>query len=133
MNMAITSSSQILDLNTVSSALSNLDVAVGHLNSIVAELNDAKFYVNEENLLIRNENTFDQKIELQKEQANTSIATIKTLKESIYNTAVDIRNRQQAEYDTYVKKQKEKKEAVEKAAAELASNYGYYYGAGGSY
>ena len=123
--MAITSSSQILDLNTVSSALSNLDAAVDHLNSIVAELNDAKFYVNEENLLIRNENTFDQKIELQKEQANTSIATIKTLKNSIYNTAVDIRNRQQAEYDAYVKEQEAQKAAAEKPVKIIAAHGNY--------
>ena len=106
--MAITSSSQVLQVSKVNLSTGILDDAISSLNNAKSILNNAKRYCSYEVFNTNEGNTLPSQIDSLIAYINEQIVEIRNLKNNVNSTAEQIYRNEKAEYDQYLKEQEEK-------------------------
>jgi len=103
--MAITSSSQILNVSKVNLSTGILDDAVYSLNNAKNILQNAKRYCNKDVFFTNEGNTLPEQIDALIKYIEEQIASIKTLKVDVNAAAERINRNETAEYKSYLEEQ----------------------------
>lgn len=122
--MAITSSSQILNKDSVYAATSYLNEAIGYLTTAKSYLNSGLNYSNEGVFLTNTGNPIPSHVKDLLTSIDERISEIKALKKAVEARANEIYNSEYAEYQRYLKEQEEKAKAEQESKAE-ATNVPY--------
>lgn len=116
--MAITSQSQILELNPVYEATAHLDEAISLLRNAKTSISNSKMHCGVDALDTDQGNSFPDNLQKLMDEIDNKITELRTLKDNVISSARNIRNSEQAEYNAYLERKRKEEEEAARAAAE---------------